>query len=270
MSSRPHRAPLTQMSRNPLDPRIEFKWGSGKYATRKHAHREFSVGLVIRGSTQVWIADHEFHISPGAAIAIPPGVPHLCRPDQQEPFQFCMLYLEQSLLLEMEVRERILQTVQVGPLDVSRFIDLGRRLISNLSPSAQGDRLRELRELLTLPKIQAVACDARIPLSAEALAGSTADLGRDSGQSRYQRFRSHKQKYGLGQQGVRQIQRIEFSKQMLRQGASVATAATECGFFDQSHYVKTFRMYTGLRPSQYRAGSHDHRFGSGSEAALEL
>ena len=45
--------------------------------------------------------------------------------------------------------------------------------------------------------------------------------------------------------------RVNLAKQMLRQGSSVADTAVCCGFFDQSHFVKTFRNYTGLTPTQF-------------------
>jgi AraC-like DNA-binding protein len=34
---------------------------------------------------------------------------------------------------------------------------------------------------------------------------------------------------------------------------SLADTAAECLFFDQSHFTRTFRLYTGLNPSDFSA-----------------
>ncbi|MBU3953186.1 MAG: helix-turn-helix transcriptional regulator [Proteobacteria bacterium] len=47
-------------------------------------------------------------------------------------------------------------------------------------------------------------------------------------------------------------QRINHAKQLLLEGRTVADSAAACGFFDQSHFVKTFRQYMGIAPINYK------------------
>lgn len=253
---------MTQVQRNRLDPRVEIKWGSsGRYATRKHAHAEISIGAVIQGNTEVWIAKQGFHLSPGQFILIPPEVPHLCQPDPHQPFEFWMLYLDPSLGLEIgntEGNERLLRCLQVGLVPAEILIQLGQQLVAAQSPQEWPSLLDQIQELVLSRSTYSMPCEARVPLSEpgilKTLHPPQPSTDQSRYQSRYQIFRTHKQIYGLGQQGIRQIQRIERSKQLLRRGESVATTALDCGFFDQSHYTKTFRMYTGLTPAQFQLG----------------
>ena len=47
--------------------------------------------------------------------------------------------------------------------------------------------------------------------------------------------------------------RVERALPELKGGASVAEIALACGFFDQSHFCRTFRRTIGMSPSRYRA-----------------
>lgn len=47
--------------------------------------------------------------------------------------------------------------------------------------------------------------------------------------------------------------RVEKAQQLLRQGVPPAIAATEVGFFDQSHLCRHFRTICGMTPRQYLA-----------------
>jgi len=48
--------------------------------------------------------------------------------------------------------------------------------------------------------------------------------------------------------------RIEIACQQLSNSeATLSTVATNAGFYDQSHFANTFRRYTGMTPTQYRA-----------------
>ncbi|NLK95282.1 MAG: AraC family transcriptional regulator [Clostridiales bacterium] len=49
-----------------------------------------------------------------------------------------------------------------------------------------------------------------------------------------------------------QIQnRIRKSQLLLQQGYSVVFTASEIGFYDQSHFVKSFRKVFGISPLEY-------------------
>ena len=50
--------------------------------------------------------------------------------------------------------------------------------------------------------------------------------------------------------------RIAYAKYLLRTtGRNIAEIATECGFFDQSHFTRTFGRLEGLSPLKYRVRS---------------
>ena len=53
-------------------------------------------------------------------------------------------------------------------------------------------------------------------------------------------------------------ERINFACRQLRTQESIADIAISAGFYDQSHFAKTFKKLTGLTPAEYRANYRLH------------
>jgi AraC family transcriptional regulator len=52
---------------------------------------------------------------------------------------------------------------------------------------------------------------------------------------------------------VRQLRIDAACRELLESETPLSTVATNAGFYDQSHFANTFRRYTGMTPTQYRA-----------------
>ena len=52
---------------------------------------------------------------------------------------------------------------------------------------------------------------------------------------------------------VRQLRIDAACRQLLESETPLSAVATNAGFYDQSHFANTFRRYTGMTPTQYRA-----------------
>lgn len=60
---------------------------------------------------------------------------------------------------------------------------------------------------------------------------------------------------GISPKGFFTVQRFNKSLQLVRSAAmSLTSIAYECGYYDQAHFIKEFRSYTGLTPSQLSTG----------------
>ena len=80
---------------------------------------------------------------------------------------------------------------------------------------------------------------------------SLEELAVVAGLSRYHLLRVFKKSVGLSPHQYHTQLRVEFAKQLLRNGSSFADVATASGFSDQSHFTNTFRKYTGATPGMY-------------------
>jgi AraC-like DNA-binding protein len=60
---------------------------------------------------------------------------------------------------------------------------------------------------------------------------------------------------GLTPRAFFHIQRFNKSLELIHAGeVSLTTIAYDCGYFDQAHFIKEFKRFTGLTPSDVRAG----------------
>ncbi len=52
--------------------------------------------------------------------------------------------------------------------------------------------------------------------------------------------------------------RVERAQALIREGVPAATAASEAGFYDQSHLSRHFKSICGMTPGQYLSASRGH------------
>lgn len=80
------------------------------------------------------------------------------------------------------------------------------------------------------------------------------DLAAAACMSRFHFARQFRASTGRSPMEYVQLQRIEAARAMLDSGAQkIAATAAALGFFDQSHFTRTFRRLIGLSPSAYSA-----------------
>ncbi|MEM8918202.1 MAG: AraC family transcriptional regulator [Pseudomonadota bacterium] len=66
--------------------------------------------------------------------------------------------------------------------------------------------------------------------------------------------RAYRETFGLSIQDDRQLRRIKLSTEFLSMPEkTIAEVAQEMDFFDQSHFSRVFKRYTGTTPGKYRA-----------------
>jgi AraC family transcriptional regulator len=82
---------------------------------------------------------------------------------------------------------------------------------------------------------------------------SLADVAAELGMSQYYFCRLFKQSMGITPHAYLMQQRVELSKQLLKQKeGTINDVAIACGFANPSHFAKCFRRYTGVSPKQFR------------------
>jgi AraC-like DNA-binding protein len=80
---------------------------------------------------------------------------------------------------------------------------------------------------------------------------SLQELSQRCGLSPYHFLRAFHRRYGLPPHTYQLQQRIVLAKHLLARGMSIAQAAAEVGFADQSHFTRKFKALVGATPRQY-------------------
>jgi AraC-like DNA-binding protein len=77
------------------------------------------------------------------------------------------------------------------------------------------------------------------------------DIGYASGYSVYQIIRAFRRRLGTTPHAYLMRMRIEYAAERLSQGDSIAGAAADAGFSDQSHLTRHFKRVFGTTPGRY-------------------
>lgn len=140
-------------------------------------------------------------------------------------------------------------------LPARRVRELGERLAAVASP-ADGVRLVEAL-LLELPAARdTLVARALDLLDPPAGAGaSVAAVARALGVSERQLERRFLARVGVTPKGFATLRRFERAVEAARSSPSLAAAALQAGYYDQSHFIRDFRRFAGATPGEFLRAS---------------
>jgi AraC-like DNA-binding protein len=81
------------------------------------------------------------------------------------------------------------------------------------------------------------------------------ELAAAAGLSRFYFLRAFRREVGVTPHAYLTGRRIAAAKALLGGERALSEVALSCGFYDQSHFTRSFKGCTGLTPGQYRRGS---------------
>ena len=252
---------------------------------RTHSHRELSIGLVLEGSSRVYAEGLDFHLGPGDLILIPAEQVHLCRPSDSGEFYFRMLYIDPDWTAR--TIGHAAHTLPAGSLScppewqkLLGVLSEDRTWCSANIDSPVQELATRLRELIsTLSDRRRMKLHEGLGAPAENDYGSLTrhdgirdrlervheristgpqyrltvdEMASLAGMSKYSFLRSYTARYGITPHSSVSDHRVRLSLELIQSGSDLAEIAQECGFSDQSHFIRQFRLYTGLKPSEYR------------------
>ncbi len=249
---------------------MEVKTGAETaYSVRRHSHEELCIGFVEKGSSTVVCASMALCLKVNDAVLIPPQAVHLCRPSEPDKFRFTMAFVDpkwirQSLGLDvLGIRGKKARLNDKDRETKTRFFEHfetpGTRL--QMESLAVLFLARLLFEVFNLdPAAKKKAQDS--PGTAQKARNfldryftedvRLRDLEKTCGRNKYAIIREFRKAFALTPHAYVLDRRINLARTLLAQNNSVAHTAAECGFFDQSHFIKTFKTFTGINPAEYK------------------
>lgn len=240
------------------------KCSNSIHSSKAHFHNEVSIALVESGTSNTEINDKIYEITSRTFLIIPSGIVHKCNPQNLNDWKFRMLYITpewfksafniesekiefSSIKLDKIVYSRILKTlnnIEKNIVDVELESKL-LNYISLLTNSRTNKALFKTMNLNRLHQIKRFLDDNYLT------AITLNDLVKISGISKYYLIRQFENFYGLSPHKYITNLRVNHSKILLKTSNDFATIALESGFYDQSHFSKCFKEYTGITPKKY-------------------
>lgn len=239
----------------------------------RHSHDDFALGLMYEGVQQFFYRGQSSYAPAGSLITVNPGEIHDGMSGDRKDFAYRIIYIPYELMQQigngMVAGRRnhyfggpvvesqrfagelagIFQMLDNGDTDMMElqvhFYNLVARLLERY-----GTEKKSFTQGNGMPSSVRKSCDyiinnAREPVTLDDIAGA-------AGLSRYHFLRLFRDSMHLSPYSFLLHQRLQLTREAIRNGQSLADAALWAGFADQSHMSRRFKKAFGITPGQYQ------------------
>ncbi len=246
----------------------------------RHSHEGFALGVIERGALGFYYRGENVVAPAGAVNLANPDEPHTGHAATDEGWAYRMFYFDASVLQQaasrLADRNAALPFFQSGVLQDDHLAAIIHRLHRDFESAGLARLEMESRFLNLLTLLVSRHADApptpgvfgpeprRIHRAREYIHAryqddlSLEELSSVAGLSPFHFLRVFRNAVGLPPHAYLMQVRIGEAKRLLTEGRSIASAAVETGFADQSHLTRCFKRITGVTPGHYRKIVQDH------------
>ena len=242
--------------------RAEASFSTMRFAP--HRHDAYAIGITLSGVQSFGYRGTTLHSEAGCAFVIHPDETHDGRAGTDEGYGYRIIYIAPRLISEALggralpfVRDAVTRESKLhraicaaleafdAPIEDLRFDDIVERLADALAVFDPAP-----------PRIPATA-DYAVRLTRGYLDEasdfpSSATLERLTGLSRFELARHFRKCLGTSPHRYATMRRLDRARRLIAANASLAEAATACGFADQSHMTRQFKQAYGVAPGAWR------------------
>jgi AraC-like DNA-binding protein len=258
-------------------PQLELRQGySVSRPVPRHWHDEYQLCLIQSGSGYLKYRGHNFLTPPAGLFIIHPGEVHSNRAEGHTGCSYRDLFVGSELMRRAaaQIRGRdkglpFFPTVVISDHDIiRRYLELHFAFEHPSSKLERQELLLGLLESLisrfaedgtvnrsfcTERRAIRRACDYLVEHHAENV--SLENLARIAALSPFHFNRVFSAQFGIPPHQFQTLVRVSRAKKLLRQGWPIPQAASQAGFFDQSHLNRHFKRVVGVTPGQYQSSS---------------
>ena len=236
----------------------------------RHTHDQFGIGVILRGAQQSASGRGPVEAEAGDVITVNPGEVHDGRPLGEGGRAWRMVYLDPQIVWAAGLdltggRDRQIELTKPVARD-ERLAGAAKALFAAAtavpmkdSPLMVEERLFSLLMHLAEERPVQTLTDARLRCALQRLEEDPAgpvtlqDLADLAGRSRFQVLRACIKATGLPPHAYQRQCRLHLARRLIRNRKSLAEAALEAGFADQSHMNRLFVRNYGMTPGAYAA-----------------
>ncbi|MTI10662.1 AraC family transcriptional regulator [Curvivirga aplysinae] len=252
-------------------PFLELRYSiNNKKTFKTHMHQALSIGALEEGDVSYQVADHLEVLRVGGLALINPETPHSCNAMSPSGRSFFMLYLNKTWCEGLQKAiwslDNFVPFKQINLSDETQYSSF-IKLMHDLMNAVRDEESLEQRIIELIAEIFEEACDLKQELKVDntLLAQIRESLERDLEDqfsiealakefeiNKFTLIRKFKKTYHLTPHEYRLNCRINFARELLQYGTSIAEVAIACGFYDQSHFHRHFKAMTTLTPNEYQ------------------
>lgn len=226
-----------------------------------HFHDYYLFGCLLSGKRAIASKGASYEIGPECLVILNPGTVHSC--ENRGAAEWICLNVPRSAFYNMPESEGKIpffdHIVYPDGNLYKKFLHLTE------GPANETAIIWFMRKLLRISSARCVA-SAQISGKIERLCSflraniteelSLDEMARHSGLGKFYLIRAFRDATGITPWRYLDTLRVNFGRQMLEMGAPIAQCAMEAGFYDQSHFSRSFKRATGYTPGDYQRQFH--------------
>jgi len=241
------------------------------FSYSKHWHDEFAIGLIQEGVEGLHFNGSKINIPKNNIVAINPGEVHTGFSVSNTGWIYRMFYFDPSIIKSILEEHSIHSETLLTNINITNP-KIFRKLL-DLHLSLEQEHFNLTRESLLVSSITELFAEygsqkfntkkykkdfiSNIQIKEYLFDNYASNISLDELSSltdinKYQLIRNFKKEYNLTPHQYLNLIKINKSKEFLIKGLSITDAALTCGFFDQSHFTRYFKCYTGVTPNIYK------------------
>lgn len=239
------------------------------HAYRPHSHPTWTVAVVERGAARFTVDASDERAGSGELFVLEPEAVHTGMAAVREGWQYKVLYIEPELLSTWaehdEPAPRAARWTVFRDAALRDALLHAHRLLAEEPPGLAVDQavLRAVEGLRPhlrpgpphpgRGRSEHAAVRRAVAHLSERFAERVplAELAAVAGLSRFELVRRFGAQIGLTPHAFQTNLRIARARELLAAGSPPAAVAAACGFADQSHLTRTFRVAVGVTPARY-------------------
>lgn len=222
---------------------------SKEFSSHNHT-KHYIISLCVRGNITVTLKDKPLQIKENDFFVVPPFMPHaVSLTDTSVLASLCM---DNSFIEDYSLQKsiKILETVLLSPVIQKQITKCQTELLLQAIPYIYELHLTHRPDM---EKDMSVLCDRLTNHFADSL--PLDNLAKDLYISKYYLIHKCKKNLGLTPHKFHLQNRIRKAQDLLFTSKSITEASVNTGFYDQSHFDKSFKKIVGISPSEYLASS---------------
>lgn len=243
--------------------RIEAYFSGHGY--EPHRHDIYAIGRTLSGVQRFHYRGSKRHSLPGGTMVLHPDEIHDGEAGTQDGFQYRMLYIAPALIQTI-LGGRSLPFIPGGISSDPRLFAATESLLKSVDERIEtleeDDSLYELAQTLAIVGgqrfLKRIADYPSVERAREYIHAefnkciTLEELSAASGMDRWSLSRDFRTLYGTSPYRYVTMRRLEYCRRLILAGSSLAEAAAEAGFSDQSHMTRQFIKTLGLSPGHWK------------------
>jgi AraC-like DNA-binding protein len=232
-----------------------------------HRHDTYAIGITLAGVQTFHYRGEARHCLPGQCHILHPDELHDGASGTDAGFAYRILHIDPSLLQAalggrplpfvsnpvVDLTDRQKRELS-GAWEMEAAIDDTRRTeiiaaVADILLAASSDAAKPLPQLRLAGLVRARSLIAEHPADRH----SIGELERVADLDRWSLARQFRAAFGTSPRRFRTMRQLDQVRRSVRCGASLAEAAYEAGFADQSHMSRQFKRAYGLTPARWAA-----------------